>query len=105
MPSIYDNITSGTRLGPALREALVAFDRMDVASGYLDLRGWSNMADIIESKASGAQIEGPVARILVGMVMPSDAAAMLSALQDTVQPPAYGTSINVVRRRSTLKNA
>jgi len=95
VPSIYDNLLDETRLGPALQEALTAFDRMDVASGYLDLRGWSNMADIIEKKAAGAdQIEEPIARVLIGMVMPSDAAAMLSSLQDTVQPPSYGSNIN-----------
>ena len=33
-------------------------------------------------------------RVLVGMVMPADSALMLSALQDAVQPPPYGSDIN-----------
>ena len=79
MPKIYDNLLDETRLGPALQEALAAFDRMDVATGYLDLRGWSNMADIIEAKTSGeGQPQAPVTRVLIGMVMPSDAQAMLA---------------------------
>jgi hypothetical protein len=50
MPSIYDNLSEGSRLAPALREALKAFDSLDVATGYFDLRGWSTVADVIDSK-------------------------------------------------------
>ena len=46
MPNIYDNITDDTKLGLALRDSLTDFDAVDVATGYIDLRGWSNLADI-----------------------------------------------------------
>ncbi len=94
MPSIYDNLADSSRLGPALQEALKAFDRVDVATGYLDLRGWSTIADLITSKVPGGAAEAPVARVLIGMVMASDAREMLTALQDAVQPPPYGAGIN-----------
>jgi superfamily II DNA or RNA helicase len=99
VPNIYDNLLDETRLGPAIQEALAAFDRMDVATGYLDLRGWSSMADIIEAKVLGEdQPQTLVARILIGMVMPSDAQAMLARLQDAVEPPAYGFDVNSVEK-------
>ena len=48
MPNIFDNITDGLR--PALRESLKDFDDVDVATGYLDLRGWSSLADILDTE-------------------------------------------------------
>ena len=99
MPSIYDNLLDETRLGPALQGALAAFDRMDVATGYLDLRGWSNLADLIDAKTAAVdQLESPVARVLIGKVMPSDAQVMLARLQETVQTPAYGSDINSLEK-------
>mgnify|MGYP000159079743 FL=1 len=93
MPNIYDNITDETRLGLALRDSLTDFDTVDVATGYIDLRGWSNMADILDSKPApdGAR---PTARVLVGMVAPSDSQQLLDSLQDQVQPPEYGADIH-----------
>lgn len=105
MPSIFDNITEETRLGPALQEALTNFDSVDVATGYLDLRGWAGFADIVDTKSSGAgNVEVPVTRVLVGMVMPSEAASMLSALQDKVQPQAYSADINSLERAMAAKD-
>ncbi|MFG1913006.1 helicase-related protein [Kribbella sp. NPDC048928] len=102
MPSIFDNITDESRLGLALQGDLSNFDSVDVATGYLDLRGWSGFADIIDSKLQEAP-EGPIARVLVGMVMPSEAAAMLSALQEQVQPAAYGADINSLEKALAAK--
>ena len=67
MPNIFDNLTDPTRLGPALRDSLEEFDSVDVATGYIDLRGWSNLADALDEKSI---TEGgrPTARVLVGMV-------------------------------------
>ena len=93
MPNIYDNITDETRLGLALRDSLDDFDTVDVATGYIDLRGWSNMADILDAK--GAPPTGrATARVLVGMVAPSDSQQLLDLLQDQVQPPEYGADIH-----------
>lgn len=80
MPNIFDNITDETRLGLALRESLKDFDTVDVATGYLDLRGWSSFADIIEAKhSSTADLPVPAARVIVGMVAPSDSQEILES--------------------------
>ena len=93
MPNIFDNLTDPTRLGPALRDSLDEFDSVDVATGYIDLRGWSNLSDALDEKSN---IEGgrPTARVLVGMVAPADSQQLLDMLQDDVQPPAYGSDIH-----------
>lgn len=87
MPNIYDNITDDTRLGLALRDSLSDFDTVDVATGYIDLRGWSSMADILDSKPAPDGSRA-TARVLVGMVAPSDSQQLLDSLQDQVQPPS-----------------
>jgi hypothetical protein len=95
VPNIFDNITDDTRLGLALRESLQDFDTVDVATGYIDLRGWSNFADILDTKqAPAAGARRPTARVLVGMVAPSDSQQILESLQEDVQPPAYGADIH-----------
>ena len=86
MPNIYDNITDASRLGPALRDSLTDFDTVDVATGYIDLRGWSHMADILDRKPTPAGTRA-TARVLVGMVAPSDSQQLLDLLQDQVHPP------------------
>jgi superfamily II DNA or RNA helicase len=94
MPDIFDNLKIESAIGPALRAALTAFDTCDIATGYFDLRGWASFADIVEAKSASRQEGDPAAvRVLVGMVMPADSAAMLAALQDVVQPAPYGSDI------------
>ena len=51
MPNIFDNLKTESSIGPALRGALTNFDSCDVATGYLDLRGWASFADIVEVKS------------------------------------------------------
>jgi len=95
VPNIFDNITDDTRLGLALRESLKDFDTVDVATGYLDLRGWSSFADILDAKQpTAAEADRPTARVLIGMVAPSDSQQILESLQEQVQPPAYGADIH-----------
>jgi len=95
VPNIFDNITDDTRLGSALRDSLTDFDTVDVATGYLDLRGWSTLADLIDTKPATGEVDGrPTARVLVGMVAPSDSQQLLNTLQDQIQPPAYGSDIH-----------
>lgn len=94
MPNIFDNLTEDTRLGAALRDSLHYFDTVDVATGYLDLRGWSSMADILDSKPTPGPGDRPAARVLVGMVAPSDSQQLLDLLQDDLQPPEYGSDIH-----------
>lgn len=96
MPNIFDNISDETRLGFALRASLKEFDTIDVATGYLDLRGWASFADIIDLKSddSGDDNAQPVARVLVGMVAPADSEQILQSLQRDVQPAPYGADIH-----------
>jgi superfamily II DNA or RNA helicase len=94
VPNIFDNITNETRLGLALREALNDFSTLDVATGYLDLRGWSTFADILDTKPAPSPGVRATAQILVGMIAPSDSEQLLDSLQDQVQPPAYGSDIH-----------
>ncbi|MET7935320.1 helicase-related protein [Streptomyces sp. NPDC005322] len=95
MPHIYDNITNETRLGVALRKMLGIYQTIDVATGYFDLRGWSTLADVIDSKPLPTPgNDRPTARILVGMVAPSDSQQMLDSLQRQVQPLPIGADIH-----------
>jgi hypothetical protein len=108
VPNIFDNITDVTRLGLALRDSLNDFDTVDIATGYIDLRGWSSLSDIIDSKATPPTGARPIARVLVGMVAPSDSQQLLDMLQDEVQPPGYGADIHdrerALARRDQLVN-
>src|SRR5919205_1867552 len=87
MPTIFDNSETST-LGDSLLRTFPEHKRIDVATGYFDLRGWGTFSDLVEAKQKP---EGescpPVARILVGMVAPSAAEAMLQDLQEQVQAP------------------
>lgn len=103
VPQIFDNTANETRLGTSLQNSLAYFQGVDVATGYLDLRGWAGFADLVDSKSDAADTN-PVARVLVGMVMPSDAAAMLATLQDQVQPPQYGSDLNDPERALAAKH-
>jgi superfamily II DNA or RNA helicase len=92
VPNLFDNLSDDTRLKDALRNSLREFETVDVATGYLDLRGWSTLADLIDTKSRPGP--KPVARILVGMVAPADSQEILNALQREVQPPEYGANIH-----------
>lgn len=82
MTRIFDNITPETRLGSHLQLTFEAFERMDAAVGYFNLRGWSYFDDLVTSKAASA--DGPVARILIGMVMAGPQEETLADLQSSV---------------------
>ena len=92
MPNLFDNLSDNTRLKEALRNSLREFDTVDIATGYIDLRGWSSVADIIASKSR--EDFQPVARVLVGMVAPADSQEILDELQREVQLPNYGAGMH-----------
>ena len=50
MPTIFDNLTDETRLGIELRQTLERYAGIDVATGYLDLRGWNRLGPDIDLK-------------------------------------------------------
>ncbi len=62
MPTIYDNIDD--KLLEGLKESLLMSYRGDFCSGYLNLRGWKDIAPEVE-KFEG--VEGKQVRLLVGM--------------------------------------
>ena len=94
MTSIFDNLTDETKLGFDLRKTLATFERVDIATGYLDLRGWGEAADLLDAKPAPAVGGPPAARVLVGMVAPADSAAMLDRLQADIQLPVVGADVH-----------
>ena len=50
VPRIYDNLSDSTKLGTGLNEFLHSFDSIDVATGYFDLRGWSQLDDLVRTR-------------------------------------------------------
>lgn len=67
MPNIFDNIDS--HLLPALRTILSAGFRLDVLVGYFQLRGWDNLADIVERFLGTDDF---CCHLIVGMQRPPD---------------------------------
>jgi superfamily II DNA or RNA helicase len=62
MPRIFDNIN--LKLLPDLQQALQASYRADFCVGYFNLRGWKEIADMVEGWPGG---DGYCVRLLVGM--------------------------------------
>jgi phosphatidylserine/phosphatidylglycerophosphate/cardiolipin synthase-like enzyme len=79
MTRIFDNIKAP--LGDHLQKTLAEFDRMDVAVGYFNLRGWRTFDDLVRSKPRGGQ---PTARILIGMSAPGPQDEAVDELQAAV---------------------
>src|SRR5437763_14947038 len=65
MPTIYDNQTE--HLAPGLREALAEAARLDACVGYLNLRGWKELADAVDRLPWNG--DEPSTRVLVGMAV------------------------------------
>jgi superfamily II DNA or RNA helicase len=79
---IFDNINS--HLGAHLQQTLQASNRMDVAVGYFNLRGWSVFDSLVRQKISETECSEPVVRILIGMVMTGPQEEALEELQAAV---------------------
>lgn len=62
MPRIFDNIEQ--HLLPALRETIRLANRADFSVGYLNLRGWKQIAPFFDEWAGG---DGRCCRLLIGM--------------------------------------
>jgi hypothetical protein len=68
VPEIYDN--KKQPLGQALRKTLHEAVTFDACVGYLNLRGWGQLADAVDDlEGKGAR---PPARVLVGMASKPD---------------------------------
>jgi len=77
MPRIFDNISQ--KLLDALRSTLQVSQRADFCVGYLNLRGWQAIDDLI---AGWQPEDGQVCRVMVGMQRPphDEIKALYSAL-------------------------
>lgn len=94
MPTIFDNLALDSQLGVALRKHFDAsYAAVDVATGYLDLRGWAHLGEVIEGKSFETG-DAPVARVLVGMVAPADSQAILNSLQAELTEADAGENIH-----------
>jgi superfamily II DNA/RNA helicase len=67
MPTIYDNIDE--ILADDLKDTLKQSYRADFCVGYFNLRGWKNIADIIEKYVGN---DDSCCRLIVGMQRPSE---------------------------------
>lgn len=79
MTRIFDNIR--LKLGQHLRQTFVGFDRMDVAVGYFNLRGWSFFDDLVSERVFAAH---PGVRVLIGMSATGTHEEVLEDLQASV---------------------
>lgn len=97
MTRIFDNIKSD--LGSHLQQTLQISNRMDVAVGYFNLRGWAAFDALVKEKvADGA--DSPVVRILIGMVMTGPQQETLEELQADVDGAARpDADANAARER------
>mgnify|MGYP005853065427 CR=1 FL=1 len=68
MPQIYDNIELDLLKG--LHAALPAATASSFCIGYLNLRGWDQVADLLEGLPGGE--EARACRVLVGMYRPPE---------------------------------
>ena len=73
MAEIYDNLGylpqgegKGAKLADALHRTMKYYDRLDIATGYMNLSAWDEFAD--EIGQAPFEPGTPVARILLGMV-------------------------------------
>jgi superfamily II DNA or RNA helicase len=78
---IFDNIK--VQLGAHLQKTFAVSDRMDVAVGYFNLRGWAAFDGLAKQRVD-AGVTLPVVRVLIGMVMTGPQQEALDALQATV---------------------
>lgn len=82
MTRIFDNID--LNLGDHLQETLKAFDHLDVAVGYFNLRGWKAFDEILRAKPLPENPTRATVRILLGMMAGGPEIEVLDELQSMV---------------------
>jgi hypothetical protein len=97
MPRIFDNIR--VKLSEGLREILPEAQSCSFCVGYLNLRGWGQIADLIERLPGGDETKA--CRLLVGMHSPpEEEMKLLSSLRRRATSPD-GPTLARLRRRIT----
>lgn len=86
VPSIFDNQTDETKLSSGLRTYFPSYQRIDVATGYFALRGWASLDPLVRESFESGDVEGPIARILVGMVLPAQHDEIIDQLRSEISP-------------------
>lgn len=103
MVEILDNLSESSQVGTYARKMYAVFDRLDVATGYFNLRGWSVFCDQVDAKMNDTP-EYPVARILIGMVQGSLHQEVLEAYQRQIEDDDDVTAdqATAIKRRDVL---
>ncbi|MBI2928234.1 MAG: NgoFVII family restriction endonuclease [Verrucomicrobia bacterium] len=97
MPRIFDNIR--VKLSEGLRDILPEAQSCSFCVGYLNLRGWGQIADLIERLPGGEETKA--CRLLVGMHRPpEEEMKLLSTLRRRAVSPD-GPTLARLRRRIT----
>jgi len=94
MPSIFDNIS--LHLLPTLKQAIQSAYRADFCVGYFNLRGWKELAPLVDTWPGGAD---GCARVLVGMQrLPQDELRALYRLSGDQEEIDNQTAIRLKRK-------
>ncbi len=79
MTTIFDNIDE--QLGKRLVSTFEVSNRIDAAVGYFNLRGWGDLAKVLDGRTPAKQ---PIARVMVGMTLSDQHDRLLTHLQGEV---------------------
>lgn len=104
MPSIFDNQFHETKLSSGLQTYFPAYQRIDVAPGYLALRGWASLDLLVRESFEVGDVEGPIARVLVGMVLPSQHEEIIDHLRSEISP-SEDESLSLRERAPQVREA
>ncbi|GIV08351.1 MAG: hypothetical protein KatS3mg019_0442 [Fimbriimonadales bacterium] len=97
MPKIYDNID--LRLIEGLNSLLLEAESAAFCVGYLNLRGWDQLADFVEKLPSGS--EDHACRVLVGMYRPPEEEMRVLAYPRDGESYLDGPTVARLRRKIT----
>ena len=110
MINIFDNVDvlkhqngENAKLAVALKNKIKSYNRLDIATGYMNLSAWSEFSDEIASApfepCDDPEKTVPVARILVGMVPRSLTKQMKRAAEAEMRGDEYSEEIEKEEQR------
>lgn len=97
MPNIFDNID--LQLVEGLRKVLPSAEACSFCIGYLNLRGWDQLAELVEGLPGGEEIRA--CRVLVGMHCPPEEDMKTLAGLKREHQTADGPALARLKRRIT----